>query len=505
MIKSPEHDYIQRYEQATRALKKQPSDLDLKHQAVLSLAQTGALDFAIAEYARYELDKVQGHEDIMALAGRLSKDLYLKAHRNCKNDSKTTIEHARDAAHKYEAAFQSTRGFYSGINAATMAYMADMPGEIISERIDAILNILPDSQALSPTDHYFVEATRAECLLLKGEIGRAKNFLKSATTFDPLNYTAHASTLRQFKMILSKSGGADGWLKDFTPPKSIHFAGHIELGTAEKDLSLMIIDHIQRHDIGFGFGALAAGSDILIAEALLEEGAELHVILPCPVKTFEALSVKPFGGEWTARYKTCLKSAASVKVLSETAPWPDAIINRTAGQFAMGQAIMHSQAFSRHPAQLLIWDGKKRGSFTALHAKDWKQGDREQIIINSESATASKSKARSRTKPFQYSLMRSDTMERQSYAKADEAIKAAANIFTQSPDLKLALHLDLPNEDTDAILQNIIQAGPAHIVLMSELAASLVTQNIAGPLNINYAGLIALDQLKTLRCYALSL
>ena len=497
MIKPPEHDYIQRYEQAVERLKEQPDDLGLKHRAVLSLAQAGALDFAIAEYARYGLDKVQGHEDIMALAGRLSKDLYLKSHNG------VAIEHAKDAAHKYEAAFQSTRGFYSGINAATMAYMADMPGEIISARIDSILNILPASEALSPTDHYFIEATRAECLLLKGEAGRARNFLKSAIAFDPLNYTAHASTLKQFKMILSKNSDEGGWLSEFTPPRSIHFAGHIELGEAEKDLSLAITDQIQKHDIGFGFGALAAGSDILIAEALLDEGAELHVILPCSIKTFEELSVKPFGRKWAARYKACLKAATSVKVLSNIAPWPDANINRAAGQFAMGQTLLHSQRFSTAPAQLLIWNEKKHSSFTALHAADWTQDAKSQIIINAPSKSAGS--VRLETTSFKFTLIRSDTMECQHYTKATDVIKTAKAIYNSSPELKLAVHVNLPYEDTEVILQKIIEAAPRHTVLTSELAASMLMQNITKPPSLNYAGLIPLTKSETIRVYALSL
>ena len=41
-------------------------------------------------------------------------------------------------------------------------------------------------------------------------------------------------------------------------------------------------------DIGFGFGALAAGAELLTAEALLARGAELHVILPSDPESFAA-------------------------------------------------------------------------------------------------------------------------------------------------------------------------------------------------------------------------
>jgi len=112
-------------------------------------------------------------------------------------------------------------------------------------------------------------------------------------------------------MILEKRGESIAWLSKFYPPTAMHYAGHINLGlstTDQKRLKLSVADKIQQNDIGFGYGALAAGSDILIAEALLAEGGELHVILPSNQKEFLEHSVKPFGAQWVKRFKTCLIS-----------------------------------------------------------------------------------------------------------------------------------------------------------------------------------------------------
>ena len=53
-----------------------PEALSCKHLAVLSLARSGAMEFAQSEYERYGLTRISGHEDIMALAGRLAKDRF---------------------------------------------------------------------------------------------------------------------------------------------------------------------------------------------------------------------------------------------------------------------------------------------------------------------------------------------------------------------------------------------------------------------------------------------
>ena len=77
MKKFSQVDYLGDYETFVTQLKSNPDNLDLKHKAVLALARMGSLDFARIEFERYGLDKVRNHEDIMALNGRLSKDLYL--------------------------------------------------------------------------------------------------------------------------------------------------------------------------------------------------------------------------------------------------------------------------------------------------------------------------------------------------------------------------------------------------------------------------------------------
>lgn len=127
MIAEDEHDYIQSYENATAKLSTSPSDQNLQHKAVLSLARAGSLGFALSEYKRYALNNVRQHEDIMALGGRLSKDLYLRS------SGKKALDYARDSAHQYEAAFQDTKGYYSGVNAATMALMSKMPLATITD------------------------------------------------------------------------------------------------------------------------------------------------------------------------------------------------------------------------------------------------------------------------------------------------------------------------------------------------------------------------------------
>lgn len=504
MLSENEHDYIQIYESAVAGLNKTPNDLDTQHKAVLALARAGSLKFALAEYKRYGLDTIRRHEDIMALGGRLSKDLYLTS------SGDIALEHARNSAHKYEAAFKDTKGYYSGINAATMALIADMPMDIVADRAKTILGILPDPQTLTPQNHYFIEATRAECHLLLGNTTLAQESLIAAISYDPLNYTAHATTLKQFHMILTKRNAVADWLLPFKPPKPMHYAGTITLDLTANELEaleLSVIDHIQKNDIGFGFGSLAAGSDIIIAEALLSQGGKLHIILPCSEDSFLEHSVQPFGGNWVKRFKACIENASSVNVAARQASWPQYQINRLTGQYAMGQAVLHSRYFSVEACQLLIWDKDKKSSYTAVHAADWKQTEKTQIII-SPSKSKPPVQARDTAKEkaiYSFILKRSDKAETQHFETVEQALKAVKVFREEDPQIYMGLDVAIAGSDSNTTLTKILEKGTPNSILMSEIFASILVLYDSENIKTNFAGFIKLDKDTHLRCYSLNI
>ena len=496
------HDYIQSYEAGIEALKTRPQDRDLQHKVVLALARAGALDFAMSEYDRYGLAEVRDHEDIMALNGRLSKDLYLQS------SGQKALKHAKDAALKYEAAFQNTLGYYSGINSATMALMADMPAERVSARIEAIEALLPVSREVTLTDHYFVEATRAECFLLKGERSKAVAALHVAIDFDPLNYTAHATTLKQFMMISAKRGECLDWLSDFRPPRPLHYAGHIRLNQNEMEqeaLKISISDALQQEDVGFGFGALAAGGDILFAESLLEQGAELHVILPCTKEVFLRESVIPFGGDWAERFKKCLSRASSLRELTREQNWPDKSLNRLSGLSAMGLAKLRAERLSVKPLQMLILNDQAAPSYTEIHAQDWAAGGHPQFKMiggthRSFTLTAAGEK------PAVSCLLKQDGDSDAEFSpEVVTAVKIALERKSDPASVQIALHVVLGAENTEAILDQILEGGAPHSLLATEAFASILASVAEDAFKITYAGQVGLDLAAPIRCYSIQL
>ena len=77
--------------------------------------------------------------------------------------------------------------------------------------------------------------------------------------------------------------------------------------SAADDVRREATDWIRGRHVGFVYGSLAAGGDLVVAEAMLESGAGLHVVLPFEVESFLDASVRPAGVDWERRFSACLE------------------------------------------------------------------------------------------------------------------------------------------------------------------------------------------------------
>jgi tetratricopeptide (TPR) repeat protein len=281
-----------------------------------------------------------------------------------------------EAAAAYAAAHALAPAPYLAINAATLHFLA---GErtLAEAGARSVLALLDAAEP--PTDTpYFLAATRAEALLLLGDDAGAEQAMDAAATCDPDGWSDRAVTLAQLAEILDARGDPDSWLDRFRPPASLHFAGHMAVtagGTSEKRLAAEIDSLIARHTIGFAWGALAAGADIIIAERLLGAGAELHVILPCAPDRFEAQSVAPAGTAWQARFRGVLAKAASLRLAAADArAVHDPLATAHAGELAIGGALLNARALQAPCCQLIVCDEDGGGPNTARQAAMWPDG-----------------------------------------------------------------------------------------------------------------------------------
>lgn len=313
---------------------------------IIAHARAGALDHALRLFHDAGLDTLDDDPAVLSLKGRLLKDQARRA----TGEARRAL-YAR-SAEAYGAAGAINWATYPLINAASLSLLAGEPERAgaLAEKVLARL----DRGDEEPDTPYWREATRAEAELLLGRVHEAWLTLQDAIALAPKAWEDHAATLRQFALILEEQGGDADWLEPMRPPRALYFAGQMGVDPADAELARQIAETLEAERVGFGFGALAAGADIVVAEALLSRGAELHLVLPGGREAFRAGSVAPTGGGWPERFDAVLDRADTVSVVGEDRL--DRLSVRLAARVAMGRAAMQARLLSTEAIQLVVPD-----------------------------------------------------------------------------------------------------------------------------------------------------
>jgi hypothetical protein len=332
-------------------------------------------------------------DDAAALAtrARLLKDAALRA--TAPHRPALLIE----AAEAYAAADRLRAQPYTRINAATLRFLAgDRAG---AQALAADLPRWMEAQDRLDETAWFLAATRAEAYLLCGDLAQAAAAMRQACAANPDGWDDRATTLRQLALISADMGIGSDWLAPFRPPLSLTFAGHLGLAAAGDDAARAAVEAwLDDHPIGFAYGALAAGCDIVVAEAALARGAELHVVLPLGIDAFVAQSITPFDPSWAARFHTCLNAAHSVQSLTSLHGAYEPLATQLAADVAMGAAALNARRLCGEAWQLLlIDDGPGRfgsGLGTRRIAERWRDAARQTLLVTPRTAPVVASGAR---------------------------------------------------------------------------------------------------------------
>jgi hypothetical protein len=343
--------------------------------SIIAYARSGALDYACRLFLESGFELVDDDPAVLSVRGRLLKDRALAA------DGAERRRLYLESADAYAKAGEIGGATYPLINAATLSLLAGKREQSRALAAKLLARIQAGGDDLETP--YYRAATHAEALLLLGDIAKAKKAFAKAVALEPLAYEDHASTLRQFGMILGELGKDTAWLDPLRPPRSLHFAGHLALSIGDDAMRRRIRAAIRKERIGFGYGALASSADVLMAEALLEEGAELHLVLPAAASRFQEAA--GFGDDWAKHVARILERAASIRSISGA---PDSVAPRAiqlAAEIAMGRAVMQANVLMTEAVQIVICDktapaGRAAGG-TAWIAAMWKKSGRRQHTI----------------------------------------------------------------------------------------------------------------------------
>jgi class 3 adenylate cyclase len=140
---------------------------------------------------------------------------------------------------------------------------------------------------------------------------------------------------------------------------------------------------VERHRAGYAYGSLASGADIIWAEALLEAGSELHVVLPFAHDEFIERSVAPAGPAWVRRFERCLQRATTVRYATDDAFLGDDVLFRYGSELAMGLALLRARYLDADARQLAVWDGAGAGGAagTSLDIETWRRAGQPATVI----------------------------------------------------------------------------------------------------------------------------
>ena len=327
------------------------SEPRLAYLLVLILARMGETRRALASYENSVLAEADD-ADSRALRGRLLKDLALAA------DPASRLPLFHEAAEAYADAFARTGDYFPAINAASLALLAG-DRQTARRRAEAVLAM----PSIAAAGDYFSMATRAEACILIERWDDARTAIAEALRLPGADGGARSSTLRQFRLLAAHSGLDDAdterLIGSLRPPPTMVYAGHMFAGgdAGEAALAGEIAAALDTPGIAIGYGALACGADIMIAEALLARGGELNVVLPFAHDDFLRFSVEPGGARWIERFKACLARATSCFYASEAGFVGDDHQFNYGSRMAMGLARLRADHLGGEALQLVVWDG----------------------------------------------------------------------------------------------------------------------------------------------------
>jgi adenylate cyclase len=327
-----------------------PASEELRHLQVLALARMGDTERAMALFEEYGLGR-SADPHRRAVGARLRKDRALKL---AGEGRQAALSEAFAA---YRSIFQESGDSFPGINAATLALLSGQTEQ--ARRIAEAL--LADPEVSAPGDFYRA-VTRAEALLILDRAAEAAEALADDLVRGSADHGARSTARRQLGLIADHlempSDERDRLLQDLAPPAVIHFAGHMFAADprAEAELRAAIDRALDEERVGFGYGSLACGADLLFAEALLDRGGELHVVLPFADEDFLAQSVRPGGEARIERHRACLAAATSVTRATSIPYFGDPAQYGYGSRIAMGLARLRAEHLGAEAVQIVLWD-----------------------------------------------------------------------------------------------------------------------------------------------------
>ncbi len=401
-------------EVARDGLKRFTDSLMLRQQLALALAQTGALD-AAREVLGELLKESAGDEETLSLLGRVYKELWRRT-----SDAAVAADALQQACKYYGDAYAKKEGYYPGINLAfTLAALGKrVEAEDCARKVAKTCRALI-AQAEGPPDGWLF-GTLGEAMTHLGNTREAGDYYRQAAAAFKGRWRDLASMRRQAREILAfnaeqPDGSRGGWTdlaalrrrarlffgraepgqewldRCFEFPSVVVFAGHmvdapgrpVPRFPAEREPMIReeIGKQLRAVNAGYGYSSAACGGDIIFCECLLEMGAKVNLVLPCPVDAFKRQSVSFGGPEWERRFHNVLGNATTLLIANPaeyatSAADPSLAMGFVyANRIVTGLAVLQTEALDLELHAIALWDGRvgDGGGGTGSVVAEWSQ------------------------------------------------------------------------------------------------------------------------------------
>jgi len=328
--------------------------------------------------------------ETLGLLARTHKDIGLAA-----RDPRDKLVHLTAAFRIYDKAYRESveRGrlddaYYTGINAATLAMLLndDPRARRLASEVRALC-LRELEREVSDDAAYWLQATLGEAALVLGELDDARCAYEQAARLAGHRYGDLASTRRQAKLLLDHRHEKADWLTTAlaTPPVLV-FTGHM-IDAPGRGAPRFPADMEERIRTSIraaiatvrplaAYGSAACGSDILCLEAMLDQGGEIHVILPFPPDVFREVSVDiGADGDWGRRFERIMEAADSVTVASDHKASGSVSAFEYANLILTGMGCLRAEGLGADVVGLAVWDGRPGdgGGGTASAVELWQE------------------------------------------------------------------------------------------------------------------------------------
>jgi len=379
------------YDVVSAGLEIWPRDVRLRQLQGLALSRSGATERANAVLENLRREQETG-EETLGMLGRTYKDLAATA-----ATRKQRNAFLKRAAETYTQAYETTGGYWTGINAATMNLLIGETdrAQVLARKVsDECLNEIAERSG----DQYWELAALGEASLILRDQSQAGEWYARAAETGKNRFGDLHSSRRNARLILQHWNEDQGWIEDYLRiPCVLVFTGHMidrpDRATPRfpSEFESAVAKEIQRKIAilkpGFGFASAACGSDILFLEAMLDAGAEVSVVLPYNEEDFvrDSVDFVP-NSNWRARFERVLTRSARVIAASTQRIGTDDISYEFCSQLLLGLAAIRCRQLDSTLTPLAVWNEKPGDDLggTASVVENWRQLGYEPEIINLE-------------------------------------------------------------------------------------------------------------------------